>query len=74
MSTFDQILPSISEVLHAHAADLQKLGAIVVNRDLNGRVRLVVDEKVLDDAEAKASLDAIVQAFADPPRPTWLPR
>ena len=73
MSTFDQILPSISEVLHAHAADLQKLGAIVVNRDLNGRVRLVVDEKVLDDAEAKASLDAIVQALLIPLGPHGFP-
>lgn len=65
MSTFDQILPVISEVLHTQTTNLRKIGSVVVNRDLNGRVRLVVDEKTLDDAEAKAAIDAIVQALVE---------
>ena len=65
MSTFDQILPSITDVLHAHDADLKKLGAIVINRDLNGRVRLVVNENLCDDASAKAALDSIVSDLVE---------
>jgi hypothetical protein len=43
MSTFDQILPAVSDVLHGQAEHLNKLGPIVINRDLSGRVRLVVE-------------------------------
>ncbi|MDF3883649.1 ParA family protein [Cupriavidus basilensis] len=65
MSTFDQILPALSEVLHAQAENLKRLGPIVVNRDLNGRVRLVIDESVRDGAEARVALDAIAEALAE---------
>ena len=65
MSTFDEILPIVTEVLNGQAEHLNKLGPIVINRDLNGRVRLVVDEKIRDNGEAKVVLDAIVQALAE---------
>ncbi|MBF0123922.1 MAG: ParA family protein [Magnetococcales bacterium] len=65
MTTFDQILPSIRGVLHAQLENLKKLERLVINRDLNGRVRLVVDEKVFDNTEARAALDAIVCALAE---------
>ena len=73
MSTFDQILPAISEVLTAQTASLHKLGLVVINRDLNGRVRLVVNVKVRDDAEAWAALDAIVHALIAPLGPHGFP-
>ncbi|MFC7421048.1 KGGVGR-motif variant AAA ATPase [Iodobacter arcticus] len=60
MSTFDEILPAIKEILQAQTENLQKLGAIVINRDLNGRVRLVVNESIRDDTEANHALNSIV--------------
>jgi hypothetical protein len=59
MTTFDQILPRVAEALHAHADSLPIIGPLLVNRDLNGRVRLVVGEPVRTDATAKQALDAI---------------
>ena len=59
MTTFDQILPRVAEVLRAHADRLPTLGPLLVNRDLNGRVRLVVGEPTRTDAKAKQALDAI---------------
>ncbi|MHB8253279.1 MAG: ParA family protein [Acidiferrobacter sp.] len=73
MITFDQILPTISEALRKHAANIQKLGSIVVNRDLNGRVRLIVDETVRDSDEAKAALDTVVQTLAERLAPHGFP-
>lgn len=64
MNTFDQILPTVRDVLTQQAENLNKLGALVINRDLNGRVRLVVDEKIRDDKKANGVLDAIVTALA----------
>ena len=43
--TFDQIIPSISEILAKHGEIVGGLEWLVVNRDLNGRVRFVLPEK-----------------------------
>ncbi len=59
MTTFDHILLRVAEVLRDHADALPIIGSILVNRDLNGRVRLVVGEPVRTDATAKQALDAI---------------
>ena len=45
MTTFDQILPIATEVLAAHHDTLAPLEWLIVNRDLNGRVRLIVPEQ-----------------------------
>ena len=45
MKTFDEILPTLKEVFHRHGADVAPIRPVLVNRDLNGRVRLIVDEK-----------------------------
>lgn len=64
MSTFDQILPSICEVLGTLKDDLKKLGPMIINRDLNGRVRLVLEEKPHDHAETTQAVDTIVRAMS----------
>jgi len=64
MTTFDEIVPIISDTLREQDANLQKLGAIVVNRDLNGRVRLIVDKKIRDNGEAFAALETIARLLA----------
>lgn len=65
MSTFDQILPLICEVLTSFKDDLQKLGPMIVNRDLNGRVRLVFEEKLRDQPEKAKAVNDIVQSISD---------
>ena len=42
MSTFDQIIPELREILSGYADFVQRIAPIYVNRDLNGRVRLIV--------------------------------
>ena len=58
MSTFDEIIPALREVLNDHTVFLQQVGPVYVNRDLNGRVRLIVsakwerEQRTLDQLEA----------------------
>jgi MinD-like ATPase involved in chromosome partitioning or flagellar assembly len=46
MITFDQILPTISEVLNSHSEVVAQFDWMLINRDLNGRVRLILPESV----------------------------
>jgi len=64
MITFDQILPSVCQVLSPLKEDLIKLGQIIINRDLTGRVRLVLDAKLRDETEASETIDSIVRAIS----------
>jgi hypothetical protein len=43
MTTFDALLPALAELLKTEAASLKPYLPILVNRDLNGRIRLIVD-------------------------------
>lgn len=60
--TFDQILPTVAEVLKAHEGALRKIAPILVNVDLTGRVRLVVHEQcrqVTDSQDGLHAYDAV---------------
>lgn len=59
MTTFDEVLPLVTQVLKAHAADLPTIGPLLVNRDLNSRIRLVVEEAKRSDPVVMAALDSI---------------
>ncbi len=65
MTTFDQILPQVSEVLRAHESDLAAIGEIVINRDLNGRVRLIVPEAVSGNAAALQTTHVIASELTN---------
>ena len=65
MTTFDQILPIATEVLAAHHDTLAQLEWLIVNRDLNGRVRLIVPEQTREDEVQRAGIEAIYQALAE---------
>lgn len=41
MTIFDQIVPITNEVLTAHRDKIARLEWLVINRDLNGRVRFI---------------------------------
>jgi hypothetical protein len=43
MTTFDGLLPEVAAILQSHLSRLQPYLPILVNRDLNGRIRLVVE-------------------------------
>lgn len=44
MTTFDEIVSRVTEVFHRHSECVASLGSILVNRDLNARVRLILGE------------------------------
>lgn len=65
MTTFDQILPKLDGVFEQHRHRLARLGSIVVNRDLNSRIRLIVSEVVLADPEAEGVLRGVVAGLVE---------
>ncbi|MFM0518421.1 AAA family ATPase [Caballeronia jiangsuensis] len=73
MTTFDQTLPIVSNILDGHRDVLAALTPIVVNRDLNGRIRLIVGEELRDAADATAPLDAITAELAEKLGPHGFP-
>jgi hypothetical protein len=64
MKTFDEILPKIQETLLTQGKNLEKIGQLIINRDLNGIVRLVIDENFENNGETKKSIDDIVKNLA----------
>ena len=65
MTTFDQILPITTEVLAAHSNTLALLEWLVINRDLNGRVRFIAPEQSREDEVLCAAVGAIYQELAE---------
>jgi hypothetical protein len=61
MSTFDEILPMLTKIFQPFQEDVTKMKAILVNRDLNGRVRLIVDEKWENNEHQQVVLDNIAR-------------
>ena len=60
MTTFDQILPRLKEILGQHTDRLETIGQLLINRDLNGRVRLIVSEDARRDEAAIMKLARIL--------------
>ncbi|KGM23063.1 ParA family protein [Stenotrophomonas maltophilia] len=65
MTTFDQILPITTEVLAAHSDLIAQLEWLIINRDLNGRLRFIAPEQTRDDDAQRAAIEAIYQALAE---------
>ncbi|NOT17163.1 MAG: AAA family ATPase [Sulfuriferula sp.] len=61
MITFDQILPKLIEVFTACQADLTQLGEMIINRDLNGRVRLIANDTIEGNPSALAALTTLCE-------------
>ncbi|QUV86536.1 KGGVGR-motif variant AAA ATPase [Chloracidobacterium aggregatum] len=64
MTTFDQILPVSAEVLAEHREQIEPLDWLVINRDLNGRVRLIAPEAVESHGAQRAFLQMLSQQLA----------
>ncbi len=61
--TFDDIVPRVRHVLETHRDDLAVVKPLVVNRDLNGRVRLIVPARLRSSEQAVAVLDSLAGAL-----------
>jgi hypothetical protein len=63
VTTFDDVLPWTANVLRHHAEAVARLGPMLVNRDLYGRIRLLVDERWRGDERARADLADIARGL-----------
>lgn len=66
MTTFDDILPITVEVLTSQRDKIAQLEWLLVNRDLNGRVRLIAPEQQCRESEAqRTSVEAVYQSLSE---------
>ena len=59
MITFDNILPVLTKIFLAFKDEIATMSPVLVNRDLNGRIRLIIDEKWEDSEHQQATLTLI---------------
>jgi len=59
MMTFDDTLPELTNIFLDFKDDVAKMSPILVNRDLNGRIRLIIDEKWENSEHQQAMLTLI---------------
>jgi hypothetical protein len=52
MTTFDDLLPALAEIIQDRRTELQPFLPILINRDLNGRIRLILDASHQPNPEA----------------------
>ena len=64
MTIFDQILPITTKILTGHRDTIASLEWLIVNRDLNGRVRFIIPEQAREDETLRAGVEAIYQELA----------
>ena len=64
MTTFDQILPVAADVLGAHREVLSHLDWLLINRDLNGRVRFIAPESIEANDAQRPQVEELYQALA----------
>ncbi|MFQ2762671.1 ParA family protein [Aeromonas caviae] len=65
MTTFDQILPITIEVLATHSDKIGQLEWLVINRDLNGRVRFIAPEQTRENETQRVNLETVYQALRE---------
>ena len=63
MTTFDEILPRLTSIFQDHRTAIERIAPILVNRDLNARVRLIVAEKWEQDRNALNLLNTLTSAM-----------
>lgn len=63
MSTFDRILPELTDIFRDEPEQLRSVAPLIVNRDLNGRVRLIVEEQRQNEPEARVALEILTRAM-----------
>lgn len=64
MITFDQILTEVIDVLGAHCDVLTNVDWLLINRDLNGRVRLIAPESAEVDDNLRTQIEGLYRALS----------
>lgn len=62
--TFDDILPAIQKILDDHRG-VTELDWLLINRDLNGRVRFIAPQTAQDNVTQRMALDALTADVAE---------
>jgi hypothetical protein len=65
MTTFDRILPEALEVLKTQRELVEQLDWLVINRDLNGRVRFIAPDPIEADNTRRKPLEALYRLLAE---------
>lgn len=65
MINFDQITSTLQAIFAQHLPLLTELGTVLINRDLNSRVRLILSEAVENDAELTSRLQPLLEAISE---------
>jgi hypothetical protein len=73
MITFDKILPVLVEIFRSVHDSLAILRPMLINRDLNGRVRLIIGEHLENVPAAQETLRQIVESMATKLAPHTFP-
>jgi cellulose biosynthesis protein BcsQ len=63
MKIFDEILPEINTLLTNMPEDLDKIDKLIINRDLNGYIRLIVDAAIENNGCAKTAVEKIADCL-----------
>lgn len=65
MITFDEILPLSLKIIEENRQFITKLEWLVINRDLNGKIRLVAPENIINNEDQVESLQKLSEAFSE---------
>jgi len=65
MIIFDQILPIVTEVLNDHHSVVDQLDWLLINRDLNGRIRLILPESIETDDGLRPRFEDIYRTLGE---------
>lgn len=65
MTIFDQIVPELVRICREHATLMERVQPVIINRDLNGRVRFVLNERWERDEKAREELSAFAKVAKD---------
>ena len=65
MTTFDQIVPIAIEEMNAHSEVVAQLDWLLINRDLNGRVRFIVSDSIAANNAQHKQIKDLYRSLAE---------
>lgn len=65
MITFDRLLPEIVDRFEIYRSTVERLAWLLVNRDLNGRIRLILPEVAREDGEVMSGIEGLAGVLAE---------
>ncbi len=65
MSTFDQLLPIVEDVLNTNRGLVEQLEWLLINRDLNGRIRFITSDNIINNDVQREQINNLYKSLAD---------